>query len=226
MRSFIRNVLPQVQTRSPQPFAASAEHELSQEIENEHAVVVGGDGVELNLGTDNVKESFSQAEEVTGSESDEDKASWVRTPAWSATSASSSPIFPFSQKNGNDIEIEAIEDINNIPELSLSEPISPQLEAPQPMFAPRRIQSAVSLLIGGYTSRPQSAHHHYHHSVQSSPKHGGVMFDGLTMSTVVSVPPSPSLRRRQSAESYSDISSLVEQWSITGPANRTTTFKS
>jgi len=180
----------------------------------------------LNSGTNDVKESFSQAEEITGSESDEDKASWVRTPAWSAISTSPSPIFPFSNVNQNNIEIETIEDLNDIPELSLSEPVSPQLEAPQPMFAPRQIQSAVSLLIGGYTSRSQSAHHHYHHSLQSSPKHSGVMFDGLTMSSVVSVPPSPSLRRRQSAESHSDISSLVEQWSITGPANQTTTFKS
>ncbi|KAF8167393.1 hypothetical protein B0H34DRAFT_15171 [Crassisporium funariophilum] len=52
MRNFVRKVLPQYQSQSPKSLGVIAEQGLEREIENEHAVVVGGDGVEAPAALD------------------------------------------------------------------------------------------------------------------------------------------------------------------------------
>jgi hypothetical protein len=101
MRNFVHKVLPQCQTRSPQMLGAIAVRGLEQEIENEHAVVVGGDGVEAHASEDKQarKNEFGLSSKHgekdldktgnTSSSSDEDSdfiQSWVKSPGWPALS--------------------------------------------------------------------------------------------------------------------------------------------
>ena len=116
-----------------------AVRQLEQEIENEHAVVVGGDGVEAHASDDKqalMNEfglSSKHGEELdktgkasgVGSSSDEDSdyiRSWVKSPRWAALSHSAGP-----RKNKH--EIEHVEDID-IPPLSLLPPSLHPLSMP------------------------------------------------------------------------------------------------
>jgi hypothetical protein len=138
MRNFVRNVLPQCQTRSPQMLGMIAVRGLEQEIENEHAVVVGGDGVEAHASEDKEarKNEFGLSSkhgekelDMTGKASgagsslDEDSdfiQSWVKSPRWSAKSKH---------------EIEHIGD-SDIPPLSLLPSLHPLSITPTPTSTP------------------------------------------------------------------------------------------
>lgn len=226
MRDFVCDVLPQYQSRSPQLLCANAEKELEQEIESDRAVIVSGDGAESNLGMDGVKEKFakkSDDSDSTGSEYDD--ASWVQSPVWPRKPSSRL----FTLDNDADAELEDLEDLADldiIPELQLSQP--PALSAPptplptDPSFTPglRRIHSAFSNVLPHLDAtqpvRPQPRHHRSSHTLRTTANFG--------MSSVQSPPPSPSIRRSFASASHPDITSLVENWSHSGPANQTTLF--
>ncbi|KAF8808071.1 alpha/beta-hydrolase [Phlegmacium glaucopus] len=144
MRNFVREMLPQCQSRSPQMLGVIAERGLEREIENEHAVVVGGDGVEALAPNDKQARknefglSSKHGEElekrggVTGkvcSSSDEDSddiSSWVKSPGWPTLSLGvGSRKESTKSKHG----IEHIEDID-IPPLSLLPPPLHSLSMP------------------------------------------------------------------------------------------------
>jgi acetyl esterase/lipase len=95
MRDFVHKALPECQPRSPQMLGMIAVRGLEQEIENEHAVVVGGDGVEAHASEDkearknefglNSKYAEKELDKTSeaGSSSDEDSdfiQSWVKSP--------------------------------------------------------------------------------------------------------------------------------------------------
>ena len=131
MRNFVHKVLPQCQTRSPQMLDVIAVRGLEQEIENEHAVVVGGDGVEAHASEDkearknefglSLKHGEKELNKTgnvseVGSSPDEDNdfiQSWVKSPSWPALSHGG-----VSKSAKNKHEIEHIQD-NDIPPLSL-----------------------------------------------------------------------------------------------------------
>ncbi|KAF9055922.1 Alpha/Beta hydrolase protein [Panaeolus papilionaceus] len=92
MRYFVKNVLPQKQTRSPKLLAAAAERGLEREIETDRAIVVGGDGIEnpapAPIGQFSEKPFLSlstnsgQATPSSFGDGD-DSSSWIKSPAWS-----------------------------------------------------------------------------------------------------------------------------------------------
>jgi len=144
MRNFVRKMLPQYQSRSPQMLGVIAERGLEREIENERAVVVGGDGVEAQASDDKQarKDEFGLSSkhgekelEKTGaasgkvcSSSDEDSdhiPSWVKSPGWPALSFGVGSRKESTKKHG----IEHIEDID-IPPLSLLPPSLHPLSMP------------------------------------------------------------------------------------------------
>lgn len=221
MRDFVRDVLPQYQSRSPQLLCANAEKELEQEIESDRAVIVSGDGAESKLGMDGVKEKFakkSDDSDSTGSEYDD--ASWVQSPVWPRKPSSRL----FTLDHDTDAELEDLEDLADldiIPELHLSQPpaLSTTPLPTDPSLTPglHRIHSAVSnILDATHPVRPQPRHHRSSHTLRTTAN--------FSMSSVQSPPPSPSIRRNFISASHLDITSLVENWSHSGPANQTTLF--
>ena len=107
-----------------------AVRQLEQEIENEHAVVVGGDGVEAHASDDKqaLKNEFGlsskqgekdldgpgKADRVSSDEDSDYIRSWVKSPRWPALSHSAGS----RKSTKSKLEIEHIEDID-IPPLSL-----------------------------------------------------------------------------------------------------------
>ena len=109
MRNFVHKVLPECQPRSPQLLGMIAVRELEQEIENEHAVVVGGDGIEAHASEDKEarKNEFglsskhgekeldnARKADEAGSSSDEDSdfiQSWVKSPYPTVASREKAP---------------------------------------------------------------------------------------------------------------------------------------
>ncbi|KAF8899099.1 Alpha/Beta hydrolase protein [Infundibulicybe gibba] len=89
MGDFVRNILPQCQTRSPQLLDYDAEQEMEHEIDNENATVVRGDGTEVTTGMEAVEESFGSTP-FAESEGEDDNArvrndysSWGHSRNWS-----------------------------------------------------------------------------------------------------------------------------------------------
>lgn len=131
MRNFVRKVLPQYQSRSPQMLGVNAERGLEREIGNEHAVVVGGDGVEARASDDKQarKNEFGLSSkhgekelETTavngkaggvgsGVEDGDHTPNWVKSPGWPTLSLGAGP------RNG--VEKHDIEHDSDIPPLSL-----------------------------------------------------------------------------------------------------------
>ncbi|KIM47494.1 hypothetical protein M413DRAFT_439155 [Hebeloma cylindrosporum] len=150
MRSFIRFLLPQYQSRSPQLLAAIAEKGMEREIETDRSVVVRGDGVEEPASFESVQEfgknkrvstdggssrskSGGSADKKTDTDEDSDAGpSWVRSPA-SQLEGDGSVLW--DTKNKEEDDFEHIEDVDvpfdDIPQLDLS----PPLIAPVPHHA-------------------------------------------------------------------------------------------
>jgi len=226
MRDFVRNVLPQVRSRSPQLLDARAELELEQEIENENATVVGGDGVETKTGMEGVNDELG-ARESSESESEDERGqsrkeypSWGRSRKWSLV-----PYLPSPQEEAQQRKSERRDRKENATTDGPTSPVSspPSIISPSDTGASqlssglRRIRSAVSLVV------PVGLPLHYKpESRRAGPGHIRLPVVN-PMSKVNSPPPSPSLRRTNA--SHPDIASLVENWSHSGPANQTLHYK-
>ena len=105
----MRKVLPECQPRSPQLLGMMAVRGLEEEIENEHAVVVGGDGVEAHASEDKearknefglsskhgekeLDKSRKASEASSGLDEDSDFIpSWVKSPYSTVTSREKAP---------------------------------------------------------------------------------------------------------------------------------------
>jgi hypothetical protein len=229
MRDFVRNILPQVRSRSPQLLNARAELELEQEIENENATVVGGDGVETKTGMEGVNDELG-ARESSESESEDEKGlsrkeypSWKRSRKWPLV-----PVLPSPHEEAQERKNERRERRDSAAIDRPTSPISPtpsitstsDTGASQLASGLRRIRSAVSLVV------PVGGPHHCKPSPFESRRAGPDHIRLPTvqpMSKMNSPPPSPSLRR--SNASHPDIASLVENWSHSGPANQTLLYK-
>lgn len=200
MRNFVRKVLPQYQSRSPQLLGVIAERGLEREIENEHAVVVGGDGVEAHGSNDKQarKNEFGlsskhgeelektgvvsgKAGGVGGSSDEDDIPSWVKSPGWPALSHGVGPH-----------KVEHIED-SDIPPLSLLPPsvhplsmpptptssttmkstpkMPPPYSAPLSISTPRRIKSTTSLSTFAIQLKNQSVVESHPQDVKSRYHH-------------------------------------------------------
>lgn len=218
-RAFVHNVLPRPRPRSPR---ALSEEKLEHEIDNENIRVVRGDGVVTGSGREDLNEKLQDDSDEgdSGTEKADDEAEVTsHYSSWGRSRSSSilqplSPIIPKAEPSGTKTPHEEMElGTSNL----------------------RRIQSALSMLTSGgspsIVSPARTRHHSRTPSAQSISRPGYTKrFTGhmpispdLNMSTVASPPPSPSIRRRN--VSHPDITSLVDQWTASGPANQTTMYK-
>ncbi|KAF9486468.1 alpha/beta-hydrolase [Pholiota conissans] len=129
MREFVRYVLPQYQSRSPQLLAAIAERGMEQEITNDRSVLVGGDGVEAPLDYDTVKKygsrkrgTVNKGDFTNMSDDSDDEPSWVRSPA--LRSHKDLPSWASESKHMDTGEFEQVKDADwqDIPHLNLTPP--------------------------------------------------------------------------------------------------------
>ena len=205
-RDFVRNILPQLQSNSPQSLGGAAEAVLEDEIGNEKACVVSGDGQETASGMQEVNEELGNEEgERTESDSGDDTVpktypSWRRSQVWSPTADDTA--VDDSDTSGSETE--------SIPSSAYGD-----------TTVLRRIKSALSVVL------PVRARNHRrtpsYQSLHNEPNPTKQRLSISSLASITSVPPSPSIRR--SSTSHPNITSLVQQWTSSGPANQTLTFK-
>lgn len=195
------------QPQDPRPLDDHAAAELANEIANERAHIVRGDGQDKGPSGREVQDDSEQyTGDVTDEESDSSYVSAEESLAiqievdrsWSM----SAPMSPNVGASDDDTDVE--------------EPSNSRISS---RSKSRRVQSYHGLEHANHVSsliRTQ-----YSSSLRS---HQGTLNSRhLRMSTLSSTPvPSPSIR---SSSSHPDISSLCKQWESTGPANVTLTYK-
>ncbi|KAG5647692.1 hypothetical protein DXG03_008415 [Asterophora parasitica] len=239
MKNFVRFILPQIRTRSPRPLNLRAELHLEEEIENENATVVRGDGVEVKTGMEGVNDKLGGAQDHTDMENMGDKR---RTPKEYPSWERSSRIWPLVNLPTPPDEDE--EHKHHADPITVTRPPSPPLsshpftDTSEETAGIRRIRSAVSLVAVAvpptviarrHHRKAPASEHRRHPSLESrraAPGHirlpPAPMMSKCTSSSQSPLH-SPSLRR--SSMSHPDIASLVEDWSHTGPANKTMLYE-
>lgn len=212
MKDFVRNVLPKVRNCSPQTLNPRAELHLEREIENEKATVVSGDGVGMVTGMENVNDELGAE-----AESKNDKPRVLKEyPSWGRDSRIWPLVsLPSAWDEEEDDEAGCV---------TATPPPSPAL-SPVTRGAPeiRRIRSAVSLVV---PSRNARSHRRKPSAFEPRRTESGhIRLPPITltvMPTGIPPPPPPSLRR--CSTSHPDIASLVDNWSQSGPANKTMVY--
>ncbi|KAF8506954.1 lipase/ esterase [Russula emetica] len=206
-RAFVRHGFALAQPQDPRPLDDHAAAELANEIANERAHMVRGDGQDKGPSGREVQDDSEQdTGDVTDEESDSSYVSAEESMAiqievdrsWSM----SAPMLPKVGASDDDTDVE--------------EPSNSRLS---PRSKSRRVQSYHGLEHANHVSPLMRTQ--YSSSLRS---HQGTLNSRhLRMSTLSSTPvPSPSIR---SSSSHPDISSLCKQWESTGPANVTLTYK-
>ncbi|KAG6873859.1 hypothetical protein C0995_010471 [Termitomyces sp. Mi166 len=221
MKDFVQNTLPQLRSRSPQPLTPYVEHTIEEEIENEKTTVVRGDGVGMKTGMDNVMDRLGEKTNVQSEYSDgkqEDSkgyASWGR-------SAHLWPLGNIPTPMEEDDDWECKKTVTRPPSPSICHhPITNTSNE----NGLRRIRSAVSLVA---VPAPRTRPHHRKPPFESRRAGPGYICipPFPTMSKCSTPPPSPlespSIRRNNI--SHPNITSLVEDWSQSGPANQITCY--
>ncbi|KAG6919026.1 hypothetical protein DXG01_009736 [Tephrocybe rancida] len=216
MKDFVRNILPQLRARSPQPLNPHVEQHLGEEIANENSKIVGGDGVETATGIDSVKDQLEAVRSEDDKLQDERECrSWGR----------SSRLWPLI-----DIPTPYAED-DDLQHVTVTRPPSPaanrhpHVHTLEENAGLRRIRSAVSLVSVPVPPTCGSRPHHRKSPFESRRSGPGYirMPPIPTLSKCCTPPPSPlgSPSFRCNNISHPDIASLVEDWSHSGPANQT-----
>jgi len=207
----VRHGFAVAQPQDPRPLDDHTEAELANEIDNERAHIVRGDGKDKGPSDGKAQDdSEPDSGDATDSESD---CSYV------------------SAEDSLAIQIEMDQSWS-----ASSSKTPPDVRASDDDTDEEEQHSADSLTLHHHRSRRVQSYHgfeHVHHHVSSlvlAPhsssmrSHSGTLNSRrLRMSTLSSTPvPSPSIR---SSSSHPDISSLCQQWETTGPANVTLTYK-
>ena len=194
------------QPQDPRPLDDHTEAELANEIDNERAYMVRGDGQDKVPSSSKVQ-GDSEQDTIDATE-DESDSSYVSADDSLPVSEEedgtrSTPTVKLQDEiraGGNwDEELSSIRNVSNSK--------SRRVQSYQGL---EQVQHVSSLMRAQYPSSFRG------HAATLSSRH-------LRMSTLSSAPvPSPSIR---SSSSHPDISSLCEQWGSTGPANVTLTYK-
>ena len=209
-RAFVRHGFALAQPQDPRPLDVHTKAELANEIDNEQAHMVRGDGQDKEP---SISKAQYDSEQDSGDVADEESdSSYVSAEDSLSTQIEVDSSWPTSASKTPDI-ITTDED---------TEEEGEEVEGRS---------SAASRL----KSRSVQSYHDFEHAqhissrmrTQHSPSlrsHSGTLSSRhLRISSLSSTPvPSPSIR---SSTSHPDISSLCQQWESTGPANVTLTYK-
>ncbi|KAF9270689.1 alpha/beta-hydrolase [Marasmius fiardii PR-910] len=227
MRDFFRRTLPQIQRCVPRVLDRNAVKGLEREIENENVTIVRGDGVETASGLTEVKESVVAQSTTEFSDTDEDLGK--RRKAYTSWGRQSGSSWYFSsgsdEEDNSDQRTPPRQRIATTPTMS-----SPSGRRRRAGTLPsvsnfERIRSAVSVLMHDPPPFSSAATTSLSHR-RGAPSKISIPppEPPMTMSSMRSIPPSPSIRRSSRATSHQNITSLVEEWTNSGPANRTVVY--
>ncbi|KAI0673679.1 Alpha/Beta hydrolase protein [Trametes maxima] len=228
---FVWSFLPKYQSRTPQPLEGPAEKGLENEIDNDAARVVRGDGTETGAG----RESMSQS-----SEGRRDSASYRRKrrsvsptptlqgddPSWDSKYLSS------SSDDEGDLEAGVLRPSRSYTPPPTKHPSIRRSSLPKrPSLA--RLRSTFSAIADAASVSASDSTHilpaRPHQTPSNDPKSSPPLarrrsrISSLSMTPSSSAPPEPAIRRSQ--YSHPDVTSLCRQWVSSGPANMTTTYK-
>ncbi|KAI8981123.1 Alpha/Beta hydrolase protein [Trametes punicea] len=225
---FVWNFLPQYQSRTPRSLDTSAEKSLEDEIDNDAARVVRGDGTETGAG----REAMSETRRDSGSyRRRHHSVSPTPTlqgyePSWDSKylSSSSDEECDFEGSTLRRSRSYMFPPSNQAPVKQSSLSKRPSLQRLRSTFS--AIADVASVSASDTLHLPTT---HVHHpsaddippSAPSSRRRNRIA--SVSMSTTDEGPPEPAIRRSQ--YSHPDISSLCQQWLSSGPANQTTTYK-
>ncbi|KAJ7597390.1 Alpha/Beta hydrolase protein [Mycena floridula] len=251
MRDFVHNILPQLQSRVPQMLDVDAEKVLENEIDNESACVVRGDGTEVVSGKEEVKGELQGLTSIETSDSDEDEPK----PSWGHSSWSLNLTVDDDDSLSSSSSDDEPEEKENVP--SGRQRYHPEAAVPARAGGFRRIRSAISLIMTDPLPTPGASRRHRRtlSSQLQSPVHTHTFpYVETPVASPVpptisqtkplprpstidlppnqfrniqcSLPPSPSVRRSSNAahSNHPDISNLVFNWTNSGPANQTLVF--
>lgn len=214
-RAFVRHGFALAQPQDPRPLDVYTKAELANEIDNERAHMVRGDGQDKEPSSvskaqeDSEQDSGDVADEESDSSyvsADESLSIQIEADSSWPTSASKTPDIPASDEDTEEEE-EGEEEGPSIPRSVASRLKSRCVQSHHDLDHAQHVSSLV---------RPQ-------HSSSSRSHSGTLNSRHLRITSLSSTPvPSPSIR---SSTSHPDISSLCQQWESTGPANVTLTYK-
>ncbi|KAF8078986.1 Alpha/Beta hydrolase protein [Lyophyllum atratum] len=213
MKDFVQNVLPQIRTRPPQQLNVRAERQLEEEIENENATVVRGDGVKTKSGMEGVNDTMG-VEETTDPEKNDDKGEEYRS--WTRSSRFWPLVNLPSPMSASDQRPPRMENVAATQPPSPAVSSQPSTDTSEDNNGIRRIRSAVSIAAPARPPLIVRPHHHQSPDLESrraSPGH-------------ICLPPAPVISLNSPAQSpfhspslsrvsvsHPDIASLVKNWS-------------
>lgn len=207
-RAFVRHGFALAQPQDPRPLDVHTKAELANEIDNEQAHMVRGDGQDKEPSVSKAQyDSKQDGGDVADEESD---SSYV------------------SAEDSLSIHIEVD---SSWPTTASNTPDMASDEDTEEEEGPSDSRSAASRLKSRSVQGYQGLEHAQHvsslmrtqHSSSLRSHSGSLNSRHLRISSLSSTPiPSPSIR---SSTSHPDISSLCQQWESTGPANFTLTYK-
>jgi hypothetical protein len=202
-RAFMRDGFALAHPEEPRPLDDHTEAELANEIDNERAHMVRGDGQDKVPSTSNVRDDSEQ--DTSDTTEDESDSSYV----------SADESLPLSDEEDSSQSTPAIkvqderrtgDDWDQGP----SNFRTPKSRRVQSYHSFEHAQLVSSVIRAQYPPTMRN------HAASRNSRH-------LRLSSLSSTPvPSPSIR---SSSSHPDITSLCEQWESTGPANVTLTYK-
>jgi len=208
-RAFVRHGFALAQPQDPRPLDVHTKAELANEIDNEQAHMVRGDGQDKvpSVSKAQYDDSEQDSADVADEESD---SSYVSAEDSLSIQIEVDSSWPTSASKTPDIQTsdEDTEEEKDGPSNSRS--------------AASRLKSRSVQSYHGFEQHVPSLMRTQHSSSLRS--HSGTLSSRhLRISSLSSTPvPSPSIR---SSTSHPDISSLCQQWESTGPANVTLTYK-
>lgn len=232
MRDFVRRFLPRIEGEAPHRLDEEAEKVIEDEIESESVIMVGGDGLKTATGMEGVKQSValdasmdssSDTEEENDSSKPKEFPSWGRR-AW--------PSFTLLSPSSNTTQpkLSPRRRAGTLPSSPAFAEVHPTSPAPdiKPTYSRTRSHSHInqhphtSNSLGSRRSGlPPCISLGSNSKVPSTSNIPLQSPEAFAWSPVNSIPPSPSIRRSSRANSYQDLSSLVQDWTNGGPANRT-----
>lgn len=203
-RAFVRHGFALAQPQDPRPLDVHTKAELANEIDNEQAHMVRGDGQDKGPSVSKAQyDSEQDSADVADEESDSSYVSAEDSLSLQIEVDSSWPTLA-----------------SKTPDISTSDEDTEEEEGPS---ASRPKSRSVQSYHGFEHAQHVSSLMRTQHSSSLRSHSGTLSSRHLRISSLSSTPvPSPSIR---SSTSHPDISSLCQQWESTGPANVTLTYK-
>lgn len=210
-REFVRDCLGPIPPGTNRGLPGKAERELEQEINNDSARVVQGDGTECTTG----REEMDSAIETSSGSDDSSTSESIRTPEEEPSWAQP---WPASPVNGELEKFEAI--VTCIP-------VTKEIRTSHRRNSTTTPRPVDSTRLSTPTRRRAPSCSNPTFPISSTkdpaPSRGSYRFSTITMSSSTAPAPKPSIRRSHS--SHPDITTLCQQWAFSGPANQTLTYK-